>query len=98
MENNFSILLSFFLTSMAFSDLLMWQMKGFGECSSGMKSLIKTCINKQSNSTSVSQVQQDLNLLVSFSADIRATVDPTIIMENLEEADLLRSIMLATCL
>lgn len=58
--------------------------------------MIKTCINKQSNFTSVSQEQQDLNLLVSFSADIRAKVDPTIIMENLKETDLLRSIMLVT--
>lgn len=63
-----------------------------------MESSIKTCINKHSNFTSVSQVQQDLNLLDSFSADMRAKVDPTIIMENLKEADLLRSIMLGTCL
>lgn len=82
----------------AFSDLLMWQTMGFGECSSGMKSLIKTSINKESNFTSVSQVQQDLNLLASFSADMRAKGDPTIIIENLKEADLLRSIMLVTCL
>lgn len=52
-----------------------------------MKSLIKTCINKQGNFASVSQVQQDLNLLASFSADMRAKVDPTIIIENLKEAD-----------
>lgn len=83
---------------MPFSDLLMWQIMGFGECSSGMKLLIKTCINKRSNITSVSQVQQDLNLLVSFSADVTARVDPTIIMESLKETDLLRSIMLVTCL
>jgi len=63
-----------------------------------MKSLIKTCTNKQSNFTSVPQVQQDLNLLVSLPVDIRAKVDPKIIMENLKETDLLRSIMLATCL
>lgn len=63
-----------------------------------MKSLIKTCINKQGSFASVSQVQQDLNLLASFSADMRAKVDPAIIMENLKEADLLRSIMLGTCL
>lgn len=84
--------------NMTYSVLLMWQMMGYRECSSGLKSLIKMCINKQSNFTSVSQVQQDLNLLVSFSADIRAKVDPTIIMENLKETDLLRSIILATCL
>lgn len=76
----------------------MWQMMSFGECSSGLKLLIKTCISKQSNFTSVSQVQKDLNLLVSFSADTRAKVDPTIIMENLKETYLLRSIMLLTCL
>lgn len=63
-----------------------------------MKLLIKTCINKQNNLTSVSQVQQDLNLLASFSADMRAKVDPTIILENLKEADLLIFIMLGTCL